>query len=369
MRSSSPDRLGRGGTVKRVMRSDAEPEEHAAMRSGNMETMPKLMEAMTVEERAVASVIYAESVSFFAKDFQTFARTWAHSPPIRRLGWWTRGGVSDVWGWQELADLTRQMMEESPKRNETADQLLYENFVIRVSGDLAYATFDQFGIDAGEPGIDMPGRSRESRVLARVDGAWCIIYHTYVHQTTEPQRVPMIRVDKDAHVSWLNSGAEKALKDAASGLRMLAGRLVATDERNNRRLKTAIAEASARDTTLDGGRAAVPIVLDLGDDSEVVRVCWVLTEGSGAGAVLVSLNNLTFAQEQLQAASLVFGLSPAQERIVEQLASGHDLQAAAGHLGISVNTVRTQLQRIFDKTGARSQTALIRTMMSVERPA
>lgn len=35
---------------------------------------------------------------------------------------------------------------------------------------------------------------------------------------------------------------------------------------------------------------------------------------------------------------------------------------------VSVNTVRTQLQRIFDKAGARSQAALIRTLLATQNP-
>lgn len=42
--------------------------------------------------------------------------------------------------------------------------------------------------------------------------------------------------------------------------------------------------------------------------------------------------------------------------------------AAGLTLAVSVNTLRTQLQRIFDKTGVRSQAALVRSLLSVEAP-
>src|SRR5262245_58739978 len=40
----------------------------------------------------------------------------------------------------------------------------------------------------------------------------------------------------------------------------------------------------------------------------------------------------------------------------------------ADHLGVSVTTARTQLQRMFEKTGARSQPALVRALLSFPSP-
>ncbi|MGN6102609.1 MAG: hypothetical protein ACTHOR_15820 [Devosia sp.] len=334
-----------------------------------MQSPETIAASLDAEQRAVFEVIRAETVAFFTKDFDTFARCWAHEPYIRRLGWWTRGGVTDRWGWDELADRTRLAMLDYPQKNRSAEEVRYENVVIRVGGDMAYATFDQYGPDTGEPDFDMPGCSRESRVLERQDGKWRIVYHTYIHQTAEPARSPMFRVDKDGTLSWMNKPGETALKGGRSGLAMTRGRLHATNDADSRKLRAAIAEAAARDGTLDGGRAAIPIMLDLGEESDVVCICWVLTEGSGSGAVLVALNNLTFAQEQLDAATAVFGFSPTQQRLAEQIASGRDLVAAASILGISINTARTHLQRIFEKTGVRSQAALLRTLLSLDRPA
>lgn len=318
------------------------------------------------EQRSVLAALLRETEAFFAKDYETMSRSWAHEAYVRRLGWWTRGGVVDRWGWDEIGGRMRRMMQDYPDRNLSAERFRYENMVIRVSGDLAFATFDQYAPDTGEPDFDMPGLSRESRVLERIDGEWRIIHHTYIHQTSEPVRAPMLRVDKEANVSWMNRAAERALR-AGCGLTLSAGRLAAASRHDQCKLRAAIVDAANRDATLDGGRAAHPIILDCAD-SEVACVCWVLTEGSGSGAVLVSLNNLTFAQDQIDAAALVFGLSPAQQRVAEMIAAGHDLGSASDTLGISVNTVRTHLKRIFEKTGARSQTALLRTLLSVERP-
>ena len=72
---------------------------------------------------------------------------------------------------------------------------------------------------------------------------------------------------------------------------------------------------------------------------------------------------------RVELAAEIYGLSPAQIRLARLIVDGHDLAAAADALGVSVNTLRTQLQRIFDKTGVRSQSALVRALLSAEAPA
>ena len=119
---------------------------------------------LEAEAAAVMQVIDAESVAFFNKDFETFSRCWHHASYIRRLGWWTRGGVTDRWGWDSIGERARLQMLDHPEPNASARQLRRDKVVVRVSGDLAWATFDQYAPDTGEPDIDMPGLSREARV-------------------------------------------------------------------------------------------------------------------------------------------------------------------------------------------------------------
>ena len=50
------------------------------------------------------------------------------------------------------------------------------------------------------------------------------------------------------------------------------------------------------------------------------------------------------------------------------LALGHDPAAASEKLGVTVNTIRTHLKRMFDRTGTHSQSALVSTLLSAEAP-
>jgi DNA-binding CsgD family transcriptional regulator/PAS domain-containing protein len=62
------------------------------------------------------------------------------------------------------------------------------------------------------------------------------------------------------------------------------------------------------------------------------------------------------------AISRIFGLTPAEVRLCEALFLGQSLPEAAESLAISRNTAKTHLSRIFDKTGVRSQIALLRLL-------
>lgn len=55
----------------------------------------------------------------------------------------------------------------------------------------------------------------------------------------------------------------------------------------------------------------------------------------------------------------LYGLTPAELRLVGILRRGISLQDAADMLGLSRNTARNQLQSVFDKTGARRQSELV----------
>jgi DNA-binding CsgD family transcriptional regulator/PAS domain-containing protein len=62
---------------------------------------------------------------------------------------------------------------------------------------------------------------------------------------------------------------------------------------------------------------------------------------------------------QRSALAARYGFTPAEERLCLLLVAGRTLQEAADSLDISRNTAKTHVGRVFDKTGVRSQVALI----------
>ena len=81
--------------------------------------------------------------------------------------------------------------------------------------------------------------------------------------------------------------------------------------------------------------------------------------------VNVSFKDSDLIKAKIRAAAEIFGLSAGQSRLAVEVTNGVALPQAAAALGISVNTARTHLSRIFEKTGVSSQSALVRILLSV----
>jgi hypothetical protein len=128
------------------------------------------------DKDAIMALIAKESKAFWNKDFDTYASCWAHESYVRTVGWWEAGGVTVVEGWEERASRTKRHMEQSPEANPTATKVRRENINLRIQNEMAWMTFDQYGEDTGDSLMDMPGRSRETRIFEKIGGEWKIVY-------------------------------------------------------------------------------------------------------------------------------------------------------------------------------------------------
>jgi DNA-binding CsgD family transcriptional regulator len=72
------------------------------------------------------------------------------------------------------------------------------------------------------------------------------------------------------------------------------------------------------------------------------------------------------AHPSVEALMSILGLTNAEARLTARLVAGRRLEQAAGELGIAHETARTHLKAAFRKTGARSQTDLVRIVL--QRP-
>ncbi len=128
------------------------------------------------DREAILELLQRESTAFWNKDFDGYARCWAHGEYIRTMGWWKTGGISITEGWETQAERVQSLMEEYPETNPTASRVRRENMNLLISGNMAWCTFDQYGEDTGDTAMDMPGRSRETRIFEKHDGEWKIVY-------------------------------------------------------------------------------------------------------------------------------------------------------------------------------------------------
>jgi len=60
----------------------------------------------------------------------------------------------------------------------------------------------------------------------------------------------------------------------------------------------------------------------------------------------------------------LWGLTGAEAILAREMAAGHSLHVAAEHLGVTVATARSQLARVFAKTGSDRQADLMRMLVT-----
>jgi DNA-binding CsgD family transcriptional regulator len=86
-------------------------------------------------------------------------------------------------------------------------------------------------------------------------------------------------------------------------------------------------------------------------------------------AVLIATPVGVAGAPDMRVLSGLFDLTPGEARVARELASGASLEAVAIKLGLKLETVRTYLKRIFQKTGTRRQAELTRMLSGLGRLA
>ena len=130
----------------------------------------------TRDSMAIIATMNGESAAFWNKDYKAWEGYWVHAPYARIMGWWQAGGISVTEGWDAISQGIKKLMQDNPKPNPTASKFRREKLNLQIRGDVAWVTFDQYGMDTGDQRMDMPGLSRETRVLEKQNGKWRIAY-------------------------------------------------------------------------------------------------------------------------------------------------------------------------------------------------
>jgi DNA-binding CsgD family transcriptional regulator len=175
----------------------------------------------------------------------------------------------------------------------------------------------------------------------------------------------MLVVDGEARVMFCNRRASEVA--AAGVVRIAGGRLRVPQPDQDRRLEFIIARAAL-------GRPPVGAAIPLRAADARRSLLLTVTPLSPERATLFDCPRSVMVRiAELGAARPVkgslltelFGLTPAESRVASVLAEGQTLRDAADQLGVSVNTVRTHLARIFDKVGVNRQAELVRLMIKL----
>lgn len=176
----------------------------------------------------------------------------------------------------------------------------------------------------------------------------------------------LVLTDGTGHVVFANQPAN-ALFAAADGLRLNEGLLKLASVRLQSKLDKLLRQNEAQDTALQvprpSGRPAYWLIqVDLpatGESPPDAR--------RPSRALLI--HDPTAQDANPEDFAVLHGLTPAEARLLDALLLNSTLPEAARHLGVSINTVRSQLRSVLDKCGARRQVELMRMVVSWPRRA
>ena len=314
---------------------------------------------------AIIAAIEEETKAYLAKDFERWADCWLRSGRTVSV---TSGaeGMLIYQGWDAVANAFRQEMTEQPDPllNVTSEKLDYQ---VMQDGDLAWVTFMTLcslagPVHFGEPNIF------ETRVLERFKGRWLISYMSVLSRQSGTADFARVQVDGKGRIIWAAPETIATLKDHPH-LTVSHGILRSRRSDWDKILQKAIRESAAvfpyeHFNTLPGTGTRphmIPVILGE-DESGGVQSCTVYPRD---GATYVTFDDGQRVARSVELAKMVFSLSEGQTRLCVAIASGQSLTDAAKALGITLNTARTHLSRVYDKTGVNSQTALVRVLLSV----
>jgi len=318
------------------------------------------------DRKEIIDLIEAETVAYMEKDFEAWARCWTHLPETRRFQASVADGMRVDVGWREFGATMKDRLARNPEPNVSHTKISRTNMNITIGSDMAWATFDQVGVETGDE-FDLAGVQHELRVLHKIEGNWKIACMMVMQRSIDHARHPLIEIDKSMQILWMNGEAKTRLP-GFPGLIISAGHLRAKEKEHDANLKAAVSRVhrlnDKRITFIPKGNGAIPVVL-AEDDYGAPKHCWVSLRDN---KVVVSFDDDKLVEQKVSWARQVYHLSSMQSQIVCLLIEGRDIANIANDLGITVNTVRTHLQRMYDKTGARSRHALVCAILNMEPP-
>lgn len=318
------------------------------------------------EESAVLDVIDKESAAYFANDFETLADQWLHSREAIRMFAGPRVGVRKHRGWDRIGEGFKKSMEWAPQNYDAREYLVRKNIQITVSGDIAWVHYDQVLVK-NDPGFITDPLHHETKILHRVKGDWKIACMILVVPEREHSKTPEIRLDDTGRVAQLNERAKIRMPEFP-GLKIVGDRLHAGKREMDKGLQAEISNRTEFLKTMFGpglsNRSSHPIPLGE-DDYSKPMYCWARIVQN---EISITFEDPSALDDWIDHAAELYALSPSQRRMVALILSGEELLSVADEMGVQLSTIKTQLRRVFEKTGTNSQTALITRVMSVRKP-
>ncbi len=311
-------------------------------------------------------VINAESAAYYRNDLDGMSFHWLQTEQARRLWSGPQTGTIIHVGWEAVHAGYSQAMVQRPSNFDSREFLDRRNVQICVSREMAWVYYDQ-GLKRNDPKFYTQTDQKELKILHKIDDAWKIACMVIIAPALMREDVAQIRLFKDGTISRMSEAAKSVLADyeglIVRGRKVHAAKagrdpaLQADIEDKLKRMATGL-PPSAKNIDLR------PVALGTDYFSRPLY-CWVFVEGDELVIAFDVARNLS---ERIEDAAKTFGLSPTQKLVAEMLINGNDIQSVAQTMDVSVNTVKTHLRRMFEKTGTHDQPGLLSLLLTVDRP-
>jgi DNA-binding CsgD family transcriptional regulator/PAS domain-containing protein len=198
------------------------------------------------------------------------------------------------------------------------------------------------------------------------------IMATRLAETVDHLSTGILLTEESGRITYMNGSAEAILKDG-NALKSRDGHLVAARPQVRDALSRALQESTAGRAPATSGQHAIPLPDDEGSGliANVLPLQWrdgrnPLAALPGAAAVIIQ--DPAEGAPPVEAIGLLYGLTAAERNVLEHVAASHTPQETADRLGVSVNTIKTHLQKIFAKTSTARQADLVRLVARSTAP-
>lgn len=324
--------------------------------------MKDAVDPIAQDRQQIVDVIRRETQAFVDADFEVWSSLWVQDSRTRMVQYAPDSGFTVYRGWPEISDEMQRTLANGLGCGMTAFGA--ENQTVTVDGDLAWVVYDQWA----ENDDDHRWLSFETRVLERGAHGWRIVYNSFmIHSDPVAERGVLV-LDAAGHVVRAAPEALALLADHDLFI-LSSGRLRARRRDWDKALQDALRTTGRyhdffrlrRHIEETGGPFRYPAILGPKDDGGIAVAHLSVRDG----ATFLQVDGDRMLDRRLRVAQVVYGLSDGQLKIARGIADGDGLAAVATRLGISVNTARTHLSRLYDKTGVNAQTALVRLLLGV----
>ncbi len=316
---------------------------------------------LNADQASIVTTIETETAAFVNRDVDALCDCWVQESYVQHTTILPYAGVVQVKGITALRQHVLSHFNNEKPLDIKAEAIVRKNWHFIVRDNLAWVTFDQFGIK--DSAAHMSGLQMHTRILEKVSGCWKIISSTGVLSRLDFFDCPKIQVDGNAKI--LNASKETIDVVAKHpALRVARGRLSATLQEDATRLQKAIQRAQQ---DINSGKARLPVPVIFGEEFGTENsFCWIAILDM---KIVVLLDDIKFIESTIETAGQIYGLTTMQIRVAEQIAQGRDLATIASSLQVSINTVRTHVKRMFERVGVNNQKALLQRLLSARAPA